>query len=474
MAQLTGRVAQQLDYESALRLVMGLVDFERSIRSPKHSSFHLERVRLLLERLGSPHLETPTVHIAGTNGKGSTAAMVTSILTAEGYRTGLYTSPHLHSTVERIRTGLDPVTPQTFAALVEQVWPSVQEVGESSSFGSLTFFEVLTAMAFLHFKQTGCDFQVIEVGLGGRLDATNVVHPNVCAITHISLDHTATLGETVPLIAAEKSGIVKPGVPVVVAPQDAEALAVIRGVAADRNADVIEVGRDVRFSRSQTNGDCQPIVVEGRLETYSACLPLLGEHQVENAATAVATAETLAAGGHALSGQSITDGLSGVRWPARLQRLNVGGKQLIADGAHNPESMRRLVDAATNLFDFDRVIMVFGVLGGHSAEEMLAQAARLSPLIVAVRSREPRAKPSEVIAQSALEQALPVAFKSDHVGEATRRALEMAGERDLVIGAGSLSVAAEVIEEIDGMTPELYPYLEQPSGRPESKRDKHA
>ena len=210
------KVAARLDYKGALKRIMTLPNFERSKRTPGHSAFHLDRLALVLNSLGNPHREVPTIHIAGTNGKGSTASMVTSILTAEGYQVGLYTSPHLHQVIERIRVGLDPIDPEHFAVLVDRIWPEVQNIGQNGGYGALTFFELLTAMAFLYFKEINADLQVIEVGLGGRRDATNLANPEVCTITSISLDHVNTLGNTVEEIALEKAGIIKPRVPVVV------------------------------------------------------------------------------------------------------------------------------------------------------------------------------------------------------------------------------------------------------------------
>jgi len=192
-----------IDYNEALERVMLLADFERSTHSPGHSAFHLERMHLLLSLLGNPHLDTAAVHIAGTDGKGSTAAMVTAVLEAAGYSVGLYTSPHLHSLTERIRIGFTPIGRCEFAALVDQVWPAAKNVAENSRYGELTTFEFLTALAFTHFLKVGVDFQVIEVGLGGRLDATNVIQPSICAITRINKDHIAILGDSLEEIAIE-------------------------------------------------------------------------------------------------------------------------------------------------------------------------------------------------------------------------------------------------------------------------------
>ena len=455
-----------LDYDAALERVMGLTDFERSAHSPKHASFHLQRMALLMDRLGRPHIGIPTVHIAGTDGKGSTAAMVASMLASEGYRVGLYSSPHLHSAVERIRVGLKPVERNEFAALVNYAWPAVEWVSQQGEYGDVTFFEILTAMAFLHFSQVGAHVQVIEVGLGGRLDATNVVSPAVCVITNISLDHISTLGDTLPLIAAEKAGIIKRGVPVVIAPQPDKALGVFLEVSKQKGAPVVQVDREMSWRKDRAGLDGQSFDVSGLRSDYSVRIPLLGDHQIENASTAIATAETLTDRGLPLSTAAIVDGLRQVRWPGRLQVLSGAGPQVVVDGAHNPASAKRLVSSVRELFKCGRVILIFGALGGHSARGMLAELAGLSPHVIAVRSRHPRSALSEVIGRTAGEQGLPVLFQSEDIGLATSRALEMAEPTDLVLATGSLSVVAEVIEGVDGIEPELYPYLTDPTSLP--------
>ena len=455
----------RLTYVEALERVMSLADFERSRHSPGHAGFHLQRMELMMDRLGRPHQGIATVHIAGTKGKGSTAAMVTSILAAQGYAVGLYTSPHLHSAVERIRVGLTPIERGDFAALVHRTWPVVEWVSKHGGHGGVSTFEALTALAFVHFQDVGADFQVIEVGLGGRLDSTNVVSPDVCAITSISLDHVATLGDTLQKIAYEKAGIIKRGVPVVVAPQPREAMTVIRETAARQEAPFVRV--DERMSWS--NGDKgdrhiegQSFRLQGLLAEYDLWMPLLGSHQLENASAAIAAVETLISKGVAVSGDSIGRGLREVRWPGRLEVLSRKGKLVAVDGAHNQYSMRRLVEALRDHFSWRRLVVVFGALGGHSASPMLAELAELSPAIIAARSRHPRSTPSDIIAKAAAEQGLPVLSQTEDISEATQRALELAGDGDMVLGTGSLSVAAEIIEEVRGVTPEMYPYIKPP------------
>ena len=453
------------DYEEAVRRASGLVDFERSTHTPGHSEFHLQRVNLLMQRLGDPHLATPTVHVAGTNGKGSTAALVTSVLTAAGHTTGLYTSPSLHSPTERIRVGPTPVSRETFAGLVSDAWPAVEWVGRFGGYGGVSYFELLTTMAFLHFRSIGAAFQVVEVGLGGRLDATNVVDPAVCAITSISLDHTRTLGDTVPLIAREKAGIIKPGVPVVVAPQTEDAMGVIAEVASSRGAELIPVERRMSWRRTALDPGGQSFELEGTRDRYSLSMPLLGDHQLENAATAVGAIEALIEQGRDIPKPAIREGFRKVEWPGRLQRFARNGKLVVVDGAHNPDAMRRLVDALPALFDLRRVIVVFGALGSHSVSGMADELAALSPEIVAVRSRDPRAMNSGEVAEACRQRGLAVVAEFDDVGQGARRAMDMARDGDTLLATGSLSVVAEVVEEMTGVVPETYPDIERPARR---------
>ena len=455
-----------MSYPEALELVMGLADFERSTHSPGHSKFHLERMTQLMERLGNVHLLTKTVHVAGTKGKGSTCAMITSMLAAHGYKVGFYSSPHLHSAVERIRVGLEPIGRQDFAAVVRKIWPIVEDVGRRGGYGPATTFEAMTAMAFVYFHGMGVDFQVMEVGLGGRLDSTNIVSPQVCVITSISLDHVATLGDTVRKIALEKAGIIKPGVPVVVAPQQDEVMAIFRQVAKQRGAELLSVEEKLTWIETGMGVVGQRFQVKGLRANYDLELPLLGAYQLENAATAIAALETLAtvisAVDEKLSEKCIGEGLSNVKWPARLEALS--GKygldcQIVVDGAHNPYSVNKLVKALPKYFQYDDVYLVFGALGGHSARGMIKELAGLNPTVFAARSRHPRSSAGSEIAGAVTEEGVEVAFQAETVAEALRHAMQAAGPGDLVLGTGSLSVAAEIREELLGIPPELYPNM---------------
>ena len=291
----------RLDYQAAVEYILGFADYERASRTAV--VFNTSRMEALLESLGKPHLAASSVHIAGTKGKGSTAAMIASILTASGRRTGLYTSPHLHSFTERIRIDGHPIPEDEFAALVRKLKPDFEAFNRLGAHGELTTFEILTTLAFVHFQEKQADYQVLETGLGGRLDATNVVRPRVCAITSISLDHTEILGQTLAQIAAEKAGIIKPGCVTVSAPQPPEVRHVMSSVCHERGVRLLEVGRDIIWTLTGRSESGQSFRVDGWRGTYDLTLPLLGEHQLDNAAVAVGVAEALAAFGDGYRGR---------------------------------------------------------------------------------------------------------------------------------------------------------------------------
>ncbi|MBI2958527.1 MAG: bifunctional folylpolyglutamate synthase/dihydrofolate synthase, partial [Chloroflexi bacterium] len=324
-----------MDYREAERYVLSLTDYEKTpFVAYTATTYDLRRVEDLLARLGNPHLVARTAHVAGTKGKGSTTAMIASVLSASGYRTGLYTSPHFHSLRERIRIDGAMINESEFASATERVQRAIEAMNNRTGAGLLTTFELLTAIAFYHFAQGGVQYQSVEVGLGGRLDATNVVQAGVCVITSISLDHTEVLGKTLPAIAAEKAGIIKTGTTVVCAPQAPGVDAVIAGRCRGAGAKLVRVGADVSWEAGAFDSNRQALRVHGRLGDYEVEIPLLGEHQMENAACAVAALEVLAEQGGRITAESISSGLASVAWPGRLQVLG-NRPWLVCDGAHN-------------------------------------------------------------------------------------------------------------------------------------------
>ena len=456
-----------IDFDEAIELAMSLADFERSRHFPGHSGWHIERMMMLSERLGGVQDATPTVHVAGTKGKGSVSALITSILTQAGCKTGFYSSPHLHSVRERIRVGLEPVSKSEYAALVAKVWDAVQDTGREGGYGGVSFFEMMTAMALVHFRDIRADFQVLEVGLGGRLDATNIVTPEVSVITSISMDHVATLGDTIAKIAGEKAGIIKPGVPCVIAPQpSAEAADVFRRTAAERGSPTTFVLDEFEWEKTAQDLSGQSFILRRRDgEEHHLRTPLLGDYQLENAAAAVAAAETLAKGGRDIPKSAIEAGVREVKWSGRFQVFEREGKTIVVDGAHNPYSMRRLVESLRQFADPDRVVLLFGSLGGHSADGMLDALAALAPAAIAVQTRHPRSARAEVTANLIRERGMNLAAEFDTVSAGLERALRIADENDLILCAGSLAVAGEAIEALEGVEPEIYENLRGPVHR---------
>ena len=431
-----------MDYQAALDYILSFADYERMPRSAL--VFDLRRIEMLLERLGNPHRVARSIHVAGTKGKGSTAAMIASILTQAGYRTGLYTSPHLLSIEERIQIDGSPIGEDTFARLVEMMKPEVEAVNESGGFGELTTFELLTALAFAYFKERGVEYQVLETGLGGRLDATNVVKPEVCVITAISFDHTDVLGDTLLQIATEKAGIIKSGSFVISSPQYPEAMKLIERVCRERGVRLVRVDSDVTWQRKAFSPEGQAFQVNGLTDEYQLNLPLLGEHQLENAATAVAVAEVLVERGAKVSPKSIADGLAQVHWPGRLQILR-REPWVIVDGAHNADSVRRLVKALRQYFDFERAILIFGASSDKNIAGMVAELASFPDTVIVTQSRHPRAvAPDKLVSEFAKWEIIPEV--AENVASAVELALAQAKPADLICATGSLFIVAEVME----------------------------
>jgi len=450
-----------VDYRESIAQLLTLVDHERNlVTGPRQKAIYdLTRMEALLGRLGSPQNQVPAVHIAGTKGKGSTAALCDSALHAAGLSTGFYSSPHLHTYRERIRRDSEPISQEGFAALVEGLWPLHEELKSDSVVGPLTLFEFLTGMAFQCFAQDRTDVQVIEVGLGGRLDATNVLDAGVCVITSISLDHMAILGNTIGEIAADKAGIIKPGSTVVIAPQASEALSPILAACQEKEAAPILVGRDVTWEEGRTGTDGQRFKVRGRNGEYDLYMPLLGAHQLENAALAVAALEALGSQGIDVSAKAMEVGFENVSWPCRMEVLS-RSPLLVADGAHNVYSIESLLKSLPDYLAYDRLILVAGFSRDKNVEGMARALGEKADIIVATASRHPRSMQAVEVAGLFPETGKPVLASTP--ADALRLAMEVAGKKDLVLATGSLFLAAEVREAALGIEPEIYPELTKP------------
>lgn len=419
----------------------------------------LERFAEFCRRLGDPQDRFKSVHVAGTNGKGSTTAMIASILQAAGYRTGMYISPYVYDMRERVQVDGRMIPKEDFARLVESIIPCADELADTD-LGHPTEFEVKTAVAFLYFAEREVDFAVLEVGLGGRLDATNIVTPMVGVITSIGLDHTDRLGTTIPEIAFEKAGIVKSDGQLVTAVTDPEAFDVIRRVCEDRNSALWQVAptddTGARFAvRSIGAGDTPfesrplpprrrpTLTVDGLSSAYSGLVVgMQGEFQYVNAATAVGAVDALIARGTEVPEEAVRAGLRDACMPGRLEVIR-RNPTIVLDGAHNPSAATALLSAVRAQFEYDRLILVMGMVKGHAVEDVVAVLAPVADILIATASSSSRAVPAESVAEAALPHASNVEVV-ETVPAAVHRALELAGHRDLVLVTGSFYVVGEV------------------------------
>jgi dihydrofolate synthase/folylpolyglutamate synthase len=433
-----------MDYSQAEAYIVSFTDYEKTPGvAYTAANYDLRRVEKLLKLLGDPHLGSRTVHIAGTKGKGSTAAMIAQALITADYRTGLFTSPHLFTMRERIRINDILISEARFASIVKEVQPMVDRVNQEAAHGQLTTFEILTAVAFACFKKNNVDFQVLEVGLGGRLDATNVARGDVCVITSISLDHTEILGDTLAKIAAEKAGIIKSGSIVVNFPQSKEALEVIERTCQTQGGRLLQVGKDITWRR--TGGDLhhQSLVIKSNNVEYGLTIPLIGDHQLENAAAAVAALEALIGLGAKISKEEIIQGLKQVHWPGRLQILSEQ-PVVVVDGAHNVYSMKRLLEAIKKYFSYDKCLVIFGTSCDKDIPGMARQLGAFTPHIIITSSAHPRAAAISILASEFSKQNVEVKV-AENVPEAISQALSIAQKTDLILITGSLFVVAEAI-----------------------------
>jgi len=405
----------------------------------------------LLEQLGNPQRAYPSVHIAGTKGKGSTTAMVEAILRASGLRTGMYTSPHLHTFRERIRSQGEPISEEDLVVLAEEMLPVLE------SRPQVSVFEAITALGMLYLARQQVDVGVFEVGLGGRLDATNVLTPLVSIITSISIDHVGVLGSTLEEIAREKAGIIKPNIPVVSAPQRPGALDVLRGVASGQHASLTVVDHDWYW---RSLGPCdggQRLAVyrrghEARPEYPELDLPLMGRFQLENACTAVAAIEALRERGLGIADEAVRAGLAQVRWPGRLQVLS-REPLIVVDGAHNAYSMSQLVQTLPECLPYDRLVLIFGAGRAHNPATILDEILPSVTRAYVTQAAHPKVESAEIlfgVVQQAGVDTEICATPLEALGEAVRTARP----GDLILATGSLFLVAEVMSawaEMNGL-----------------------
>jgi dihydrofolate synthase/folylpolyglutamate synthase len=396
----------------------------------------LQRIQALLEVLGHPEQGLEVVHVAGTNGKGSVCAYISSILAAAGYRTGLYTSPHLVSYTERLQVNGQEVPEPVLARLLTQVRQAAERVTTDTG-EHPTEFEVLTAAAFLYFNVQKVDYLVLEVGLGGRLDATNVVFPQVAVITNISHDHVGVLGTSIAAIAREKAGIIKPGRPVVMAPQEEEAAQVIVAVAKEWGSPLLSVRERVALHLVEESLQKQRFHLQlGEASYQDVVIHLLGRHQLDNAATAILAIDVLCSLGAEVKPDALYQGLAATRWPARFEVMS-SRPVVIVDGAHNLAGAQALARAVRDYLPGRRVVLLIGVLADKDVSSILRELGPLGQAAVVTRPDSPRAADLESVADG-LSVYVPHVVVEPDVRRAVDRALALACRDDVVLVCGSL------------------------------------
>ena len=452
------------EYQAAVSKLLSLADFERKSRSNDPPDFHLKRIERLLSYLDNPHHDQKYVHVAGSKGKGSTSAMIAWALAENGYKTGLFTSPSIHKITERIRINGKPVSETEFTSLVNDLWPAVEKVTADGDIGIVSVFELETAMAFYHFANVGADINVIEVGLGGRLDSTNVITPLVSVITPISLDHVAILGDTIPQIASEKAGIIKPRVPVVTSAQLPEADVVFEAKATECGSDLVACESTV-FINGQENLGLKGVNGEFQIDqqTIPVHIKLLGDHQVDNARTALAALDQLSNSGVPTNSAKSATGISKVEWPARNQLVSNEPITIFVDGAHNDASAQVLRNSIEKLFpERNRVIVLLSVVRGHDPTAVARELLPLNPIFITTQTRHPKSLTNSELSEALGASKISVNASSLSTHGALEQAKQIASKGDLILGAGSLFVASEIVEIEHGIEPELYPDIKLP------------
>ncbi len=430
-----------MTYAEALHYLETFIDYEKQDVYDYRASLDLGRMRRFAHLLGDPQKNIKSIHIAGSKGKGSTAAIVYSILKAAGLKTGLYTSPHLVSFRERIRINDTLISENDIARLLNKLKDTIDRLKKDDI---PSFFEIYTALCYMYFNENKIDMAVYEVGLGGRLDATNVIEPLVSGITPISYEHTQKLGNTLSQIAAEKGGIIKEKTVCVSAPQEEEALKSIKEICAQKEAKLVLVGRDITFEEISSDEEREVFNVYSPRDEYRRLeAGLLGSHQIVNAATAIGIIEELGSNNIYISHDAIMEGVASARWAGRLD-IAARKPHIVLDGAQNRASAAALAKSIKKIFKFRNLILVLGVSKDKDISGILEELLPISDSIIltkakmSARAREPLSIKEAIKGRDAVI--------TSSVGDAIRRARSEADEEDLILVTGSLFVVGEAME----------------------------
>ena len=429
-----------MNYTEALDYVDSFINFEKIPKYSYASSFRLERMHSFLKALGNPHQSLKTIHIAGSKGKGSTCVIISSILKEAGYHVGLYTSPHLLDIRERVRIfGEGAIPEDRFIELIERIKPIAEEFRDHKTLGKLSFFEVLTACSFLYFKEENIDIAILETGLGGRLDATNVTESIVCGITGISMEHADKLGNSLEEIAEEKAGIIKGLGAVFTASQEKEVINMIRKVCKEKKAALYEV---TNYNIIESNNTHQIFNLDGPDYSYKNLeLSLLGAHQVENAALSIAISKFTDKSESKITEDVVKRGLKNITWPGRLEIIQKE-PYVVLDGAQNTASMKAILSSINKIFDYKRLICVFGISSDKDIKGVSKELEASSDIVILTKSGNKRAKETIYLKENFSKVKIEVA---DNVESAINLGLNIAEVEDLILITGSFYVIGEAI-----------------------------
>jgi dihydrofolate synthase/folylpolyglutamate synthase len=440
-----------MNYDEAIAYIKNTAKFG--------SKLGLERTEKILEFLGNPHKKLKCIHIAGTNGKGSTTAMVTKILVEAGYKVGTYISPFIEEFEERMQINNKNIPKGDLSDIVTEVSKAVEKVVELG-YSNPTEFEIITCAGFLYFYKSNVDFAIVEVGIGGRLDSTNVITPIMSIITSISLDHTQILGDTIDKIAYEKAGIIKDGIPVIMFPQQKESEKVIERTCIERNCKLVKVPQNSSVYLGKENLQkvavdsiegtvyensnimTQKVKVQTLNNNYIIDLALLGKHQLLNCSVAVHAIEELMGLGLEINENNILMGLRNVKWPARMEVMNK--KPLVViDGAHNIDGIEKLTESIDMYFNYNKIILILGILADKQVEEMIKTIVPKVDRVITVTPHSDRAELSKEL-KVQVEKYTNNCESIEDYEEAYKKALSYCGEDDLLLVSGSLYMVGDM------------------------------
>jgi dihydrofolate synthase / folylpolyglutamate synthase len=433
-------------YNQALKYLFDRTDYERALKLRYNvTTFDLNRMKSLLSLLGDPHLKLKTAHVAGTKGKGSTCTMLAKMLEANGYKVGLYTSPHVVSLHERIRVNSQMISQPEMLGLINRIYGPVEKLAKNNE--TPTFFEIMTAIAFLYFVDKQVDIAVIETGLGGRLDSTNVIQPSVIGITSISMDHMQQLGDTVDKIAAEKAGIFKKGVPAVTVEQDPKVMKVLKSHASLKATPLSVTGQDIdfsyRFEFSKEHGPHNRICITTDTSKFEHLrVPLPGEHQAINCGLAIAMLDKLKGAGYQINDQKAIDGLYNVQLQGRMEQI-CSDPRVIVDAAHNAASIRAVMQAIGQHVPYDSMVVIFACNADKDVAGMLHELQYGADKVIFTRNNSPRSMYPQDLADMYTEICGKMCQTALGLKQALQTAQSAVGREDLICITGSFYLVGQ-------------------------------